>query len=274
VKQTRAVFFISDRTGITAEVLGHSLLSQFDSISFSEITIPFVDTLEKAQEAVKRINQLAIKSEARPVVLSTLVDPAISEVVASADALFLDCFRIFIAPLEQELATKSSHAVGRSHSARDAPVYRHRIDAVNYALAHDDGLKLAGLEQADVVLIGVSRCGKTPTCLYMALQFGIRAANYPLTQEDLSSTYLPTPITPYRDKLYGLTIDPMRLQQIRYERRPVGQYATIETCESEVKKAELLMQYEHIPYIDTTTKSIEELAVTILHQSKLTRRIY
>jgi [pyruvate, water dikinase]-phosphate phosphotransferase / [pyruvate, water dikinase] kinase len=271
--QRRTAFFISDRTGITAEMLGHSLLTQFESVPFEEVTLPFVDTSDKAHEVVKQITEAGARTGLRPLVISTLVNTDIANIVGGADALFLDCFEIFISPLEKELGVAASHAIGRSHSLNDLVNYYHRIDAVNFALGHDDGVA-RDLGDADIILTGVSRSGKTPTCLYMAMQFGIRAANYPLIPEDFSAMQLPGQLRPYKGRLRGLTIKPERLQQIRNERRPGSQYATLENCEYEVREAEALMRQEGIPYLDATSKSVEELATTIMHEAKVTRRIY
>jgi len=271
---TRAAFFVSDRTGITAEMLGHSLLTLFESVRFQEVTLPFVDTIEKAREVVARINEKAAVEGVRPIVISTLVNTDIAAIVGQANALFLDCFEIFISPLEKELGVPASHAIGRSHSVSDLVNYYHRIDAVNFALGHDDGIASRGLTEADIILVGVSRSGKTPTCLYMAMQFGIRAANYPFVPEDFAAGGLPKHLQPLRPRLRGLTIKPERLQQIRSERRPGSKYATLENCEFEVREAETLMRQEDIPFLDATSKSVEELATTILHEAKLERRIY
>lgn len=269
----RAVFFISDSTGITAEMLGHSLLTQFESVGFQQVTLPFVDTAEKAHEMVARINETA-REGVRPIVISTLVNAEIAAIVGAANALFLDCFEVFISPLEKELGVAASHAIGRSHSVDDLVNYYHRIDAVNFALGHDDGVATRDLGESDIILVGVSRSGKTPTCLYLAMQFGIRAANYPLVPEDFSGMQLPGQIRSLRGRLRGLTIKPERLAQIRSERRPGSQYATLANCEFEVKQAEALMRQEGIPYLDATSKSVEELATTLLHAAKLVRRNY
>ena len=270
----RTAFFVSDRTGITAEMLGHSLLTQFDGVGFNEVTLPFVDSIEKAQEIVKQINLQAAAEGMRPIVISTLARTEIAQVVGQANALFLDCFEIFISPLERELNIRASHAIGRSHSVTDFVNYHHRIESVNYTLSHDDGVSKSDLSDADVILVGVSRSGKTPTCLYLAMQYGIRAANYPLIPEDFSSMQLPGQLRALHGKLYGLTIKPERLQQIRTERRPGSKYATLQSCEFEVREAEALMRQEGIPYLDATSKSVEELATTILHEARLVRRIY
>jgi len=270
----RTAFFVSDRTGITAEMLGHSLLTQFDAVRFNEVTLPFVDSVEKAQEVVQQINVQGETDGVRPLVISTLARTEIAQVVGQSKALFLDCCEIFISPLERELGVRASHTVGRTHSATDFVNYHHRIESVNYTLSHDDGVANRDLNDADIILVGVSRCGKTPTCLYLAMQFGISAANYPLIPEDFSRMQLPKTLRPLQGKLYGLTIKPERLQQIRNERKPGSTYATLANCEFEVREAEALMRQEGIPYLDATSKSVEELATTILHAAKLVRRIY
>jgi [pyruvate, water dikinase]-phosphate phosphotransferase / [pyruvate, water dikinase] kinase len=269
MNKSRTAFFISDRTGITAENLGHSLLSQFDGISFKRVRLPFLDTVEKARDALAQINETALSDGQRPLIFSTLILPAVRNIIEQSDALFLDLFEMFVVPLEAELGVSSSHAVGRSHAA--GTHYNARMDAVNYALNHDDGGITRDLNLADIILIGVSRCGKTPTSLYLAMQYGISAANYPLVPEDFSSESLPQVLKPLRSKLQGLTIRPERLQQIRNERAPNSHYASLENCQLEVKQAESLMQLAGIPYLDVTTMSVEEIATTILYQTGLKR---
>ena len=270
----RTAYFVSDRTGITAEMLGHSLLTQFDDVRFNEITLPFVDSVEKARDVVAQINSQGATDGVRPLVISTLARTEIAQIIGQSNSLFLDCFEIFISPLERELGVRASHAIGRTHNVTDFVNYHHRIESVNYTLSHDDGVTNRDLNDADIILVGVSRCGKTPTCLYLAMQFGISAANYPLIPEDFNTMLLPSPLRPLHGKLYGLTIRPERLQQIRTERKPGSKYATLANCEFEVREAEALMRQEGIPYLDATSKSVEELATTILHEAKLVRRIY
>ncbi|HYS51060.1 MAG TPA: pyruvate, water dikinase regulatory protein [Burkholderiales bacterium] len=270
----RTVFFVSDGTGITVEMLGHSLLTQFDGIEFDQRTIPFIDSVEKAQACVSRINEASASGSGRPVVFTTLVNAEIRETVRKAEAFVLDFFESFLDPLEAEFGAKSTHTIGRSHSARDAKGYTHRIDAINFALAHDDGASSRDLDKADVILVGVSRSGKTPTSLYLSLQFGIRAANCPLIPEDFDRMSLPTALQAYRRKLYGLSIAPERLREIRNERRPNSKYADLENCRYEVQQAEKLMSREGIRWANSTTKSIEEIATTIMQEFKLERRGY
>jgi hypothetical protein len=223
---------------------------------------------------VERINSAPRPAGLRPVAFTTLVNAAIRETVRGADAFVLDFFESFLDPLEAEFGSKSTHTIGRSHSARDAKGYTHRIDAINFALAHDDGASSRDLDKADVILVGVSRSGKTPTSLYLSLQFGIRAANCPLIPEDFDRMRLPKAIEGYRHKLFGLSIAPERLREIRNERRPNSQYADLENCRYEVQQAEKLMSREGIRWANSTAKSIEEIATTILQELKLERRVY
>src|SRR5712671_2109656 len=269
--QRRTVFFVSDGTGITAQMLGHSLLTQFEGVEFNQVTLPFVDTVEKAEECVARITAEAANGAGQPIVFSTLVNQEIRTVCRRANALFLDFFETFIDPLEAGLGLKSSHAIGRSHSAMDKKEYQQRIEAINFAMAHDDGASHRELSQADVILVGVSRSGKTPTSLYLALQFGVKAANYPLIPEDFHRMQLPEALRGQKTKLYGLTIAPERLREIRQERRPDSRYAELDNCRFEIDEADKLMRREGIRSINSTSKSIEEIATTILRELRIPR---
>jgi hypothetical protein len=270
----RTVFFVSDGTGITAQMLGHSLLTQFEGVDFKQVTLPFIDSTEKAEECVARIGNEAANGNGQPIVFSTLVNYDVREVVRRANALFIDFFESFIDPLEAALGVKSSHTIGRSHSAMDKKEYQQRIEAINFAMAHDDGASHRELALADVILIGVSRSGKTPTSLYLAMQFGVRAANYPLIPEDFQRAQLPEALRSHKSKLYGLTIAPERLREIRKERRPGSRYAELDNCRYEVEEAESMMRREGIRSINSTSKSIEEIATTILRELRIKRQIY
>jgi regulator of PEP synthase PpsR (kinase-PPPase family) len=269
----RTVFFVSDQTGVTAETMGHSLLTQFGGLAFRQVTLPFISTVEKAEEAVKRINATGVAEGMRPVIFSTLVQEPLREVLKRANALFLDFFAAFLAPLEAELQVPSSRTEGRAHGMADLGAYTLRINATNFAMANDDGSMHQDYDRADVILVGVSRSGKTPTCLYMALQYGIFAANYPLADEEFENHSLPPKLRQYQNKLYGLTIAPERLQQIRNERRPDSKYASPSQVAFELRSAEALFTHYGIPYIDTTECSIEEIASRIIERSQLERRL-
>lgn len=272
--QRRTVFFVSDGTGITAQMLGHSLLTQFEGVEFRHVTMPFLLTAEQAEECRARIESEGARENGPPIVFSTLVNGEARAIVRRANAVFVDFFEAFIDPLEAALGVTSTHTIGRSHSAMDKPGYAHRMDAINFAMAHDDGASHRDLHQADVILVGVSRSGKTPTSLYLALQFGVRAANYPLIPEDFERMRLPEVLVGAKARLYGLSISPERLREIRQERRPDSQYADLENCRYEVEQAEALMRREGIRWINSTTKSIEEIATTILRELRIERHVY
>ena len=270
----RHVFFVSDSTGITVETLGNALLSQFDHVEFTTATIPFVTDAAQAAEVVTRVDAAGYESTERPIVFSTLADSGLREILSRADALVLDMFQAFIGTLEQELHVGSSHALGRFHAVTDKASYADRIGAVEFALSHDDGAGTRNYDDAEVILIGVSRSGKTPTCVYLAMQFGIRTANYPLTDEVLSRTALPSPLPAHRTRLFGLTIDPERLRTIRSERRPGTAYSSLSRCRTEVREAEALFARHGIPCLDTSAASVEEIASRVLLRTGLRRHAY
>ncbi|MFC4274223.1 posphoenolpyruvate synthetase regulatory kinase/phosphorylase PpsR [Achromobacter aloeverae] len=269
----RTVYIVSDSTGITAETFSHSVLAQFEEVSFRQIRLPFVDTLQKAEEAALRIDRNAAETGMQPIVFSTLVHPEIMARVRQANGIFLDLFGTFVAHIEQALGLKSSHSIGRSHMAANSEKYRNRIDAINFSLSHDDGQFVTNLAEADVILVGVSRCGKTPTSLYLAMQYAVKAANFPLIPDDFERGTLPSTLAPYRDKLFGLTIQPDRLAEVRNERRPNSKYASLEQCRYEVTEAERMMRREGIEWLSTTTKSIEEISTTVLQEVGLDRAL-
>ncbi len=269
----RTVFFVSDGTGITAETFGHSVLTQFD-LKFKQIRLPFIDTIEKAYDAVRKINDAFDIEGNRPIVFSTLVQAELAGVVFKSKGLHMDLIQTFVSPLEQELGIKSTHSVGRSHNIADTEEYKNRIEAINYSLAHDDGQSNKNLSTADVILVGVSRSGKTPTTLYLAMQYGIKAANYPLIPDDFERGKLPSALPEFKGKIFGLSIAPERLSEIRNERRPGSKYASLENCRYEVNEAEAMMKREGIRWLSSTAKSIEEISTTILQEIKSDVQVY
>ena len=270
----RLVYFVSDRTGITAEALGNTLLTQFDDIDFRKTTLPFINSRERAEQAVAAINDAAQLAPERPLVFSTTVNDEIRGILRTVQGLFLDLFDSHIPAIEKELGQTSTHTVGRVHGMADAERYHARIDAINFAMAHDDGLTQKDYERSDVVLVAPSRCGKTPTCLYMALQHGLFAANYPLTDEDLEQAKLPALLLKYQPKLYGLTSAPERLHRVRSERRPGSRYASMEQCAYELRQAEQLFQRHNIPVVNSADKSVEEIAVVVMQEKNLRRQAF
>jgi len=268
----RTVFFVSDQTGITAETLGHSLMTQFDGLHFRTVTVPFIDNADKAKETVNRINLMAEVEGSRPIVFATFVKDDVRQILSTSNGLLLDFFDAFIGPLERELEVRSSHTVGRAHGVSNRNAYARRIDAMNFALENDDGASVRDYGRADLILVGVSRSGKTPTCLYMALHYGIFSANYPLADEEFESGKLPRILQQHKDKLYGLTIAPERLHQVRSERRANSRYASMQQVSYELRSAEQLLRTNGIPCLNTTECSIEEIASTIIHEKGLRHR--
>jgi regulator of PEP synthase PpsR (kinase-PPPase family) len=270
----RSVFFISDGTGITAETFGNAILAQFE-IKPRHVRLPFIDSVDKAHQAVRQINHTAELEGLRPIVFTTLVNMEVLAVIkADCNGMLLDMFGMFVAPLEGELGIKSNHRVGRFSDASKSKEYDDRIEAINFSLAHDDGQSNRDLAGSDVILVGVSRSGKTPTSLYLAMQYGLKASNYPLIPEDFERRQLPPALVPHRKKIFGLTIDPQRLSQIRNERRPNSAYASLPNCNHEIHEAEAMMRREGIRWLSTTTKSIEEIATTILQEIRPERLVY
>ena len=270
--ETRIVFIVSDGTGITAENFSQSILAQFEA-TFKHIRVPFVDSVDKAHDAVSSINQAANKYGVQPIVFTTLVNSELNSIVTKANGLILDMFQTFVAPLEEALGMKSTHAMNRLHHNADTEAYKNRIEAINYSLAHDDGQSNQNLAEADVILVGISRVGKTPTSLYLAMQYGLKAANYPLIPEDFERGQLPKDLIPFRQKIFGLMIDAERLSEIRNERRPGSNYAKLENCRYEINEATAMMKKQSIPWVMTTSKSIEEIATTVLQAIKSDKTI-
>jgi len=271
----RTVFFISDGTGITAETFGNSILAQFPGKP-RKVRRPFIDTVEKAESVVQEINRTALLEGKKPIVFITMATEDVRAVITAAgcSGVVMDMFRTFVEPLEHEFGMKSNHRVGRFSDAAKSEEYNERIEAINFSLAHDDGQSSKNLASADVILVGVSRCGKTPTTLYLAMQHGIKAANYPLIPEDFERGQLPSTLAPFKAKCFGLTIDPERLTQIRNERRPQSKYAALDNCRYEVREAEAMMKRNGIAWLSSTHKSIEEIAATILRDIRPDKLIY
>jgi regulator of PEP synthase PpsR (kinase-PPPase family) len=268
----RTAFYISDGTAITSEVFGHALLSLFPT-TFEHQTISFVETTEKALATKEKINRATARSKEPALVFHTFVDNDIREIIDSCDGVIFNFLEHFVEPLEKKLNMKARPKAHRTHSIQDKS-YDYRIEAVNYALANDDGSNVTNYEEADVILVGVSRSGKTPSSLYLALQYGIKAANYPFTEDDMDELRIPDFLKPYKKKLFGLTIDAQRLVDIREGRMSNSKYASARQCKMEVREVEKLYKKEKIPFINTTKFSVEEITAKILNETGLQRYKY
>lgn len=269
----RTAFIVSDRTGLTAEAMAHSLLSQFPSIDFQIETFTFVDNPQKTAEFVDRCLRIKEKHGLGPMVFLTMVDDDLRAQITNAQIKVFDLFQAFIGPMEERLGVMSSHSVGQSHGVQDETAYTSRIAAVHFALQTDDGMDSEHYKQADLIIVGVSRCGKTPTSLYMSLHYGLYVSNYPLTDHELEFKRLPEALLAHREKLFGLTIDPFRLLQIRQQRYQGSSYSDASTCMREIAQAESIFRSEQMPYLNTTKMSVEEIGAMIVNRTKPTKRL-
>lgn len=263
-QNSRTVFFVSNSTGITVETLGRSLLYQFSSTEFELHSLRFIDTLEKANDAVEVINKQVTETHLRPIILSTLVKPELRDILSKANGLYLDVFDLFLGPIEEELGLEAKLGMGRVHGIGDDGHYSERMDAINFSFKTDDGVGIKGYEQADVILIGASRTGKTPTSLYLAMHYGLKAANYPIVDGELDSHRLPKLLIEFKDKIFGLLVTAERLHNIRTKRRADSPYASLSQCQYEIRQTETLFQLQDIPYFDVSSMSIEEVASNIM----------
>jgi regulator of PEP synthase PpsR (kinase-PPPase family) len=264
----RAAFFVSDSTGVTAGTLGNALLANFPAISFERHTIPFVDT-EAGAENVRREIERAAARGAAPIVFTTVKQAELRDIVARSGAVIIDLLAGHLTEVEQALETTASEQLGQYHGVGDMERYLERMRAVEYAIEHDDGQSARALDIADVIIIAPSRCGKTPTTMYLALQYGLLVANYPLTDDDFPTDGLPRSVATYARRCFGLTTTPLRLSQVRHERRPSSRYASLEQCTLELRRAEDLYRRNHVPFLNSSTKSVEEMSAVIMQTMKL-----
>ncbi|MEW1973827.1 pyruvate, water dikinase regulatory protein [Microbacterium profundi] len=264
----RAAYFVSDSTGVTAETLGNALLANFPGIRFLKHTIPFVVTDAEAHTVVASIDADADAGRA-PLVFTTVKHAALRGILATSKATLIDLLAGHLTELETALGTTASEQLGQFHGLGDTDRYFARMRAVEYAIEHDDGQSSRALDQADVVIIAPSRCGKTPTTMYLALQHGLRVANYPLTDDDYPSEGLPRAVAKYGVRCFGLTTTPLRLSQVRHERRPSSQYSSLEQCTIELRRAEDLYRRNRVPFLNSSTKSVEEMSAVIMQTMKL-----
>jgi len=269
----RTAYFISDSTGITAETLGNSLLTQFSGIQFDKYILPYVDDDASAKQTVEDINFSHQYDDHKPVIFISVVKKQIRDILHDCDGLVLDVFSNFLSPMSDFFGQQAAEVVGNFHSTENKTAYDQRINAMNYALDNDDGCRFTAYDTADVILLGVSRSGKTPSCLFLGLHYGICAANYPLTPDDLENGNLPSALKPHQRKLFGLTIEPDRLADIREQRKANSQYASITQCEDEVRMAEHILKRYKIPYLNTTNISVEEIATRIRTKLGLQRTL-
>jgi len=267
-RPVRAAYFVSDSTGITAETLGSALLANFPAVTFHRHTIPFVDTAEGARNVVRDI-QDSVCAGTDPIVFATVKSAEIVAELAASGAVVIDLLGGHLRELEAALGSTASEQLGQYHGVGDIERYFARMRAVEYAIEHDDGQSMRALDIADVIIIAPSRCGKTPTTMYLALQYGLLVANYPLTDDDFPSDGLPATVATYASRCFGLTTTPLRLSQVRHERRPSSTYSSLAQCTLELRRAEDLYRRNRVPFLNSSTKSVEEMSAVIMQSMKL-----
>jgi regulator of PEP synthase PpsR (kinase-PPPase family) len=257
------VFFLSDSTGISAETMGNALLIQFPDMSFERQLIPFIATTEEAQRVVSVLNE-AMAGPVKPLAFSTTAVTEIRDVLHTSACPLIDFFDLHMSRVEEILGVAGQRVAAQLHGVGDVKRYNARMAAVEYAIEHDDGQSLRALDQADVILLAPSRCGKTPTTMYLALQHGVFVANYPLVPDDLETEDLPRPVRQLQARCFGITTTPARLTQVRNERRPNSVYASLEQCSHELRRADALLAHHRIPSVNSSAKSVEEMSTVIL----------
>jgi [pyruvate, water dikinase]-phosphate phosphotransferase / [pyruvate, water dikinase] kinase len=257
------VFFLSDSTGISAETMGNALLIQFPDLRFERRLIPFISSVEEARRVVA-ILDAAAAGPITPLAFSTTAVEEVRQELLRSKCPLIDFFGMHMESVESILGAKGVRVAARLHGMGDVKRYNTRMAAVEYAIEHDDGQSMRALDKADVILLAPSRCGKTPTTMYLALQHGIFVANYPLVDEDFATAELPRPVRGLPERCFGLTTTPARLSQVRHERRPNSRYASLEQCTYELRQAEAMFRNHRLPVINSATKSVEEMSTVIL----------
>ncbi len=257
------VFFLSDSTGISAETMGNALLIQFPDLHFERRLIPFITTAEEARRVVEVLDA-AVDGPVTPLAFTTAATDEVRQVLLTSRCPIIDFFEMHMRRVEDVLGVSGARVAARLHGVGDIQRYNSRMQAIEYAIEHDDGQSLRALERADVILVAPSRCGKTPTTMYLALQHGVFVANYPLIEDDLETTDLPRPVAPLRDKCFGLITTPARLSEVREQRRPGSRYSSLEQCTRELRRADAMYRANAIPVINSTTRSVEEMSTVIL----------
>ncbi len=265
------VFFLSDSTGISAETMGNALLIQFPDLIFERRLIPFISTVEEARKVVA-ILDAAMAGPVTPLAFTTTAVDEVRQELHKTTCPLIDFFDLHMARVESILNSKGMRVAARLHGVGDIKRYNNRMAAVEYAIEHDDGQSMRALDKADVILVAPSRCGKTPTTMYLALQHGVFVANYPLVEEDFDTFELPRPIRQLRDRCFGIVSTPARLAQVRQERRPNSRYASLEQCTFELRQAEAMFRTHNIPVINSSAKSVEEMSTVILQNQSRTPR--
>jgi regulator of PEP synthase PpsR (kinase-PPPase family) len=265
-EDTVPVFFLSDSTGISAETMGNALLIQFPDLRFERTLIPFISSVEEARDVVSRLDRALEESPRAPLVFTTTANDDVRRELHRTRCHVIDFFDLHMRPVEQILQTRAARMPARLHGVGDIQRYNSRMQAIEYTIEHDDGQSVRSLEKAEVILVAPSRCGKTPTSMYLALQHGLFVANYPIVEEDLDITELPKPVRHLRERCFGLITSPQRLAAVRQQRRPDSRYSSLEQCTIELRRTAAMFERHRLPVIDSSTKSVEEISTLILQR--------
>ena len=257
------VFFLSDSTGISAETMGNALLIQFPEMHFERRLIPFIVTAAEARRVVAVLDAAA-DGPVTPIAFTTAATDEIRHILHTTRCPMIDFFELHMSRVEEVFGVTAKRHVAKLHGVGDIQRYNSRMAAIEYSIEHDDGQSIRALDRADVVLVAPSRCGKTPTTMYLALQHGLFVANYPLVEEDLDAAELPRPVRALRERCIGILADAKRLSEVRQARRPNSRYASIEQCRYELRQAEAMYHTNRIPVINSTTRSVEEMSTLII----------
>jgi regulator of PEP synthase PpsR (kinase-PPPase family) len=257
------VYFLSDSTGISAETMGNALLIQFPDVRFDRTLIPFISSVEEARRVVKILDE-AMEGPVTPLVFTTAAEDSVRLELAKTKAPAIDFFDMHMSRVEEVLGKQGIRQPARLHGVGDIKRYNNRMAAIEFTIEHDDGQSVRALEKADVILLAPSRCGKTPTSMYLALQHGLFVANYPLVDEDLERSALPAPVQGHHDRCFGITTTVERLSRVRNERRPDSTYASLAQCRWELRRAAEMYAQHRIPVIDSSSRSVEEMSTLII----------
>ncbi|WP_028582415.1 pyruvate, water dikinase regulatory protein [Desulfogranum japonicum] len=256
--QMKNVYYISGSTAILAEDMGRALLAQFSGFRFKEEKIPFIHTVAEAEEALNRI--LDQCKEEKPLLFCTIMDQHTRDVFNHPDVLFFDIFLETLEKVETSLGVCALREPGYSRHFTMSKMTK-RVDAIHYSLEHDDGTKPKDYDIADLILVGVSRTGKTPVSIYLATHMELKAANFPLTADHLGKHELPKEIVKNKSRAIGLTASPRYLHEIREKRYHGSTYASLDTCTRELQQARQLYRRYDLKTLNVEGRSIEELAV-------------
>jgi len=258
------VYLVSDSTGETLDRIFLSLKSQFSNFEYEKKEFAFVRTEQQIDKIIKECSQLE-----NSIILYTIVEIKLAKYIAgSSEKNKVPCFGILgnlILSFSKLLNQKAIHKPSAQH-VLDEEYYK-RIEAIQFTMSHDDGKKVDGVSEADIVLLGVSRTSKTPTSMYLANR-GYKTANIPLVMDQKIPEHLKSKNN--KTCVVGLVADPERLADVRRNRvtimkeTNIKEYTDLNFIKEEIIRSKKLFKKFNWPVIDVTRKSVEESAASIL----------